>query len=189
MKAECPDCHSRFELAVAYFKGQEREIFEIYASLGACRDYAFEYMQKFKSPQGRLSIPRHLRLLKELENIYITRQFPYWQKVYHCPQNIFYGALAEICAKNNLGQLQNHNYFKKILIGHIQKLGPAAAEEKVQTEKACRETLYPEGSESRGTTPEPEDHGEPLTPARLAKLRDQLPWNKKEEKTPEENNA
>lgn len=96
------------------------EIENIYNSLS---DYWKELFQdyikiyKSKNKSGKITDSRHMKLLKEINQIYQEKKFEFDGKEYEITDKIFETGLNTIIEKN----IDNLNYAKKVWIGQIER--------------------------------------------------------------------
>jgi hypothetical protein len=115
----------------------EKEIEKIYNSLSGekeilLKDYIEVYRQNNKSK--KITTGRHLRLLKEINNIYKNMEFDFNGKNYHLTEKIFTKGIDAIVDK----EIDSLNYAKKVWISEINK-GDNNGKEKVSRNNRTEE--------------------------------------------------
>ena len=112
------------------------ELKRTYAAFGDDRGITISYMGSFRTQKqiasgAKMALLRHLRLVKELLQMYQTGVILYDGLEYPVTRDVFAQALVET-AQRNLVALSNHNYFKKVAMGkqELAKTGGGAKRDK-----------------------------------------------------------
>ncbi len=149
MKTTCPQCGNVFETAQARREPVER-LNAVYAGFGLEEATVREYIDCFRvSRESANSIPKEMRLLKELVSMWAVELFSYRGRNFRTTREKIRDAMVAACNRQLIG-LMNHNYIKKILF--VQAQAEGIREEREKHEKAQQRLRKPgQGIETAGS--------------------------------------
>jgi len=129
----CPFCGGKVRGRDATKERIYQEIIKLAAQFGGTWHLVDEYIDCFRvSEKSTMDIKKQLRLLKEIYEILIEREFEYKGKRYRTTREEIIKAMLAVCNGQIVG-LTNQNYLKAIVVKNSQRVsaeGMTAAEEK-----------------------------------------------------------
>jgi len=129
----CPVCGAEFGLEEASRSRDLLELARAAAEFGETWPPVEAYLERFRSPAGRLTVKRRLAALEELRDMWRRGRCRFRGKEIAVGRTVLQEALVQVGAREDLRGLSNHNYLKKVLAG--------LAEKEAARREATRETF------------------------------------------------
>jgi len=128
----CPHCRKKFNFDEALNHTALEEMVRLAAAMSPIWALSNEYVDAFRADKhSDVSLKKRVRLLSDLAKFWETGMYSYSGKQYRVDKPSIKAGLQVVCNLDKFG-FKNHNYFKKILTEHSERIsaeGMTAAEE------------------------------------------------------------
>lgn len=138
MNIKCPKCRYEHSLRDAMREANLVEIIRMQADFAPYSRLVFEYAEMFDTTRP-IKAAKLLRILQEVHGIWTTGKFSYRKTPYQISKDGIVASLKVVCNKKL--DLENHNYFIKVLIGTAEQEGEKRAQQEEQALRKKEEGL------------------------------------------------
>jgi len=162
-RIRCPYCDRSIDIENLEMSDLFRELVNVAARLGSAWHLVNEYVSCFaQSFEGRISLKKRLRLIKEVMRLWENCVYELDGKRFRTDQHKIREALTAVCNMDKTG-FKNHNYLKRVLTDTAERVsaeGMTAAEERRREEerraaaKARQEGFFGDGEDVKPVSAE-----------------------------------
>jgi|GEM_PF-4385531 len=151
MLVKCGRCGAKLDLDAVSASAIQREILELYTSLGPTARLAREYLDLFRAASGELADRKHLRVLAEVVSIMREGRFRFYGREYAVTAPEVARAIQTTCDQEP-HRLRDNAYLTKVLLSAVEKRD-ARAEAKREEQRRDPYRLGQENSTGQARGP------------------------------------